>query len=425
MISRRLFLSSAAAVPFLRQTARAEILLPKSGDQTGALQAAIDVASQSGGVVQLGAGTYHVNALTIRNNVTIQGVPGATTLRSAGGHMVRISGAKHVVLQGLELSIKGISGNTVAADNVKRLIVQDCAFTGGEAGVRMTACGGRITGNDFAFHKQVAVQSVDSTGLEISSNTVSDIGNNGIQVWREQKGESPTIVSDNFVSRIAAEDGGDGPNGNGINIYAAHGVIVANNRVSDCAFTAIRNASSDACIITGNNIARCNEVAMYVEFEFNGAVVANNIIDTASHGIAITNFLQGGRLAQCSGNVVRNIRGVDAHGRPLGGGIAAEADTVIANNVIDNAAVYGISMGWGKYAQNLSATGNIVKDCGHGIRFSAVGPGPYIIANNIITGAKGGAIVGMDHDNPVTEDLSAKAAKIPDVANISGNMVRS
>jgi uncharacterized secreted repeat protein (TIGR03808 family) len=425
-LSRRTLIASLASLPLLQASARAEVLKPTGGDQTAALQAAITAAGETGGVVQLGAGTFETGPLTLKNNITLQGIPGATALRSIqGGKILSIRSAKRVVIEGIEFTAKGKTGNLLTAEGIERLIVQDCDFAGAEAALRVATCGGRIVGNRMRFHQKVACQAIGSTGLEISGNSISDIGNAGIQVWRENKGDSPTIVTNNFVTRIAAEDGGDGPNGNGINVFAAHGVIVSNNRITDCAFTGIRNASSDACIITGNNIARCNEVALYVEFEFLGAVVANNIIDTAAHGIAITNFLQGGRVAQCTGNVVRNIKGTDAHGRSLGGGIAAEADTVIANNVVENAEIYGIGMGWGIYGRNLSTTGNIVKDCPQGIRFSAVGPGPYVIANNVIAGASKGAILGMDHDKPITDDLALAGSKIPDQASITGNMVRS
>jgi uncharacterized secreted repeat protein (TIGR03808 family) len=425
-LSRRTFLLSAAATPYLRTLAHAETVTAGKGDQTQQLQAAISNAAKTGGMVQLGAGTYETSVLSILSNVTIQGIPGLTKLHApTGGRIFSILPASQVILQGIALSAKGATGNLITAEGVERLIIEDCDFSGAEAGMRIATCGGRISGNRLRFHQKVACQSIAGTGMEISGNTVSDIGNNGIQVWRDDKGDNPTIVSNNFVSRIAAEDGGDGPNGNGINIYASHGAIVSNNRIADCAFTGIRNASSDDCIITGNSITRCNEVAMYVEFEFSGAVVANNIIDTASHGIAITNFMQGGRLAQCTGNVVRNIKGTDAHGRTLGGGIAAEADTVIANNVVEAAENYGIGLGWGEYARNLSCTGNIVKDTQNGIVFSAVGPGPFIIANNIISGATVGAIFGKDHENPITTDLALPGAKVPAQASITGNMVRS
>ena len=246
-LSRRTFLLSAAATPYLRTLAHAETVTARKGDQTQQLQAAISDAAKTGGVVQLGAGTFETGVLSILSNVTIQGIPGLTKLHApAGGRIFSILPASQVILQGIALTAKGSTGNLITAEGVERLIIEDCDFSGGEAGLRIATCGGRISGNRLRFHQKVACQSIAATGMEISGNTVSDIGNNGIQVWRDEKGDNPTIVSNNFVSRIAAEDGGDGPNGNGINIYASHGVIVSNNRVADCAFTGIRNASSRA-----------------------------------------------------------------------------------------------------------------------------------------------------------------------------------
>jgi uncharacterized secreted repeat protein (TIGR03808 family) len=418
-------LLAGATVPFLHLTARANEIKASGGDQTRELQAAIDAAGENG-AVRLGPGTFQTGTLKVSKNVTLEGVPTATKLRvTSGQEALVLVGGRHVSVQGIGFSGKGKKGNLIWANGIERLIVEDCDFQGGASGIRTQDCGGRIVGNRMRFHQQAALQAISSTGLEISGNTVTDIGNNGIQVWRDQKGDNPTIVSNNIIARIAAEDGGDGPNGNGINIYNSHGSIVSNNRITDCELTAVRNASSELCIITGNNIARCNETALYVEFEFLGAVISNNIIDTASQGISITNFLQGGRLAQCTGNVVRNIRGKDRHGRDLGGGIAAEADTVIANNVLDNVQRYGISLGWGKYARNLNASNNVLQGCERGIIFSAVGPGPFVITNNIISGSKHGAIFGMDHYDVVTGDLALKDAKAPEQASISGNIVKS
>ena len=51
-------------------------------------------------------------------------------------------------------------------------------------------------------------------------------------------------------------------------------------------------------------------MALYVEFAFEGAIVANNLIDGGNGGISFANFIEhGGRLGVCSGNIVRNIRG--------------------------------------------------------------------------------------------------------------------
>ena len=86
-------------------------------------------------------------------------------------------------------------------------------------------------------------------------------------------------------------------------------MIVRGNHIRNAAFSAIRgNAASDIQII-GNNCAELDEVAIYSEFDFEGAVIADNVIDGTESGISITNFNEGGRLATVHGNIVRNCCG--------------------------------------------------------------------------------------------------------------------
>ena len=427
MLSRRSLMLSFPTLPLFTRMVRAEALLPSGGDDTGALQAAIVAASKGrGGVVYLGGGNFNVSTLTIKNNVTIVGAPGATRLVAAtGGKVFSLKDAGHVVLQGLGLVVKGAAGNVLTAEGIERLIVEDCDFSGGEAGMRVSYCGGRIVGNRFQFHSDVGLQSIDSKGIHISGNRASDVGNCGIQVWQSEKREDGSIITENHISRIDVKGGGNGQNGNGINVFKAGNVTISNNRITDCAFTGIRNNSGANSIITGNSISRCNEVALFVEFNHDGSVVADNIIDTASQGIEIVNYDVGGRLSQCTGNVCRNLTGVDPEGLPLGGGILCDADVIVANNLVDVAKNYGIRLGWGPYGRNLQASNNTIMGCSRGIEFSLAAPGPYIMTNNIISGAALGAIVGMDHREPITSDLTAAGAKLPPHVNISGNMVRS
>jgi uncharacterized secreted repeat protein (TIGR03808 family) len=425
-LNRRGLIGSVAALPFLRLTAKANALKPGKGDQTVELQNAIDAAAAGYGHVQLAAGTFTTGALRIPKNITITGVPGATELRlTEGDNLLSLQGGGDIVLQGLAFSAKGTRTKLLIAEKVERLIIQDCDFAGGAAGIEVSSSAGRIVGSRFRFQKEVALQALESNGLEISGNTVTDQANNGIQVFRADKGDNVNIISNNFIARIAAENGSDGPYGNGINVYNSKGTIVANNRISDCAFTAIRNNASDESTITGNQITRCNETALYVEFVFLGAVVSNNTIDTASQGISIANFLEGGRMAQCTGNLLRNIAGKNAHNEPLGGAIAAEAETVVANNVIEKTEDFGLQLGWGPYARNLVANANVLKDCTKGILFSAVGPGPIQISNNVIAGSTKGSIVGMDHYTAVTPDLGVDAAQTPKHVTLANNIVKS
>jgi uncharacterized secreted repeat protein (TIGR03808 family) len=425
-MNRRTLIGAVAAVPLLRTTAMAEMLQPRSGDQTAEVQAAIKQALSGNRHLQLGPGTFEVGMLRVQSDITITGIPGRTFLKFRGGkRLMSISSADTVVLQGLSFLSEGVEGELVLAEAVERLLIEDCDFSAASTGVRTIACAGRITGSRFRNQKDVAVQALDSKGLEISGNTVTDQSNNGIQIFRSEKGDNVNTVSNNFIARIAAENGDDGPYGNGINVYNSRGTIVANNRITECAFTGIRNNSSDDSTITGNQITKCKETALYVEFTFEGAVVSNNIVDTAASGISIVNFRENGRLAQCTGNIIRNIAGKDAHGDPLGGAITAEADAVVANNVIESIEAFGIQLGWGPYGRNLTATGNMLRACGRGIIFSAVAPGPMLIANNLIVGSKTGAIFGMDHYDPVTPDLMVDASAVPAHVTLSGNSAKS
>ncbi len=84
-------------------------------------------------------------------------------------------------------------------------------------------------------------------------------------------------------------------------------MIVSNNSITDCAFTAVRvNASSDVQI-TGNTALRSGDTELFVEFGAQGAIVSSNLVDGASIGISISNFDHDGRLAVVSDNIVRNL----------------------------------------------------------------------------------------------------------------------
>jgi uncharacterized secreted repeat protein (TIGR03808 family) len=438
-ISRRFLLSAAggaAAMPLAAAAVSAEEfgLEPNAArDQSKALQSALDAMAKRAGVLMLPPGKYVVSELKISKPVQIEGIAGRSVLISKdGGSILNIDGASHVTLRGLTFDGAGQApakdarrSELVLADRAKQLVVENCAFLGGSgSGLSVERCSGRIANCEFGFIEVTGLYAFDSAGLEISGNYVHDTGNNGIQVWASEKREDGTIVTGNRVERVAAKAGGTGQNGNGINVWKAGNVLIANNRVSDCAFSAIRNNSGSNCQILGNSVSRTDEVAIFVEFAFEGAVVSNNLIENVSFGISITNLDQGGRLAVCANNLVRHARGDGSSPDTRGGGIYAEADTAVTGNVVEDAAHVGIALGWGRYGRNLMATGNLVRDCGRGFIVSlAEGAKPALIANNTISGAKVGAIFGMDHHNVVTEDLGKPGAKLPDRINLSGNFI--
>jgi uncharacterized secreted repeat protein (TIGR03808 family) len=221
-------------------------------------------------------------------------------------------------------------------------------------------------------------------------------------VWRSAVGEDGTIVASNRIERIEARSGGSGENGNAINVFRAGSVIVSGNRIVDCAYSAIRSNSGSNCQMLGNSCTGLGEVALYAEFSFEGAVIANNLVDKAATGIAVTNFNKGGRLAVVQGNLVRNLtmrKSADVRGN----GVAVEADSVVSSNVIENAQGYGILAGWFNYLRDVSVTDNLIRNAHIGIGVSAdTSAGTALITNNLIAGAKDGAIrAARLHDQPL------------------------
>ncbi len=242
------------------------------------------------------------------------------------------------------------------------------------------------------------------------------------------KGDDGTLVIDNRIEDIANVSGGSGQYGNAINVFRAGNVIVRGNRISRAAYSAVRGNAASNIQITGNTATDLGEVAIYSEFGFEGAIIANNTVDGAALGIVACNFNEGGRLAVVQGNMIRNLkpkRPIGTAPDDAGGiGIAVEADASVTGNVIENAPVAGIMVGWGAFMRDVSVTGNVVRDCRLGISVSVVnGAGTAVIAGNLISGSPRGAIVGMDHAKAVTGDLSQEPTRYANL-QISGNRVR-
>ncbi|MRG56025.1 TIGR03808 family TAT-translocated repetitive protein [Phyllobacterium sp. SYP-B3895] len=439
MISRRLVLAGLTGVAFnhgFQQVAQAASnasaplnavdygLQPGSTqDQTAKFNALLESASAKGNQVFLPAGTYIVSAVLCPSYVNILGVTGQSRIVYAGkSGFVQASDSKLIQFTGLvfdgngkELGdkVKGL----IEANNVSTLLIRDCVIVGSaQNGLSLFQSGGAIDGNRISGAADAAIFAANSAGLAITGNTISDCGNGGILVHRYDKGRDGTIISGNRVQKIRADSGGTGQNGNGINVYKADNVIVADNVVSDCAFTAVRGNSAGNIQITGNNCTTSGETAIYSEFAFEGAIIANNIVDGAANGISIVNFDDGGRLGTCTGNIVRNLSVKGPYAGTFGIGISAEADSTITGNLVEGAPTYGLQLGWGPYMRNLVASGNIVRNSGEGIYVTVVdGVGPAIITDNIIQGATKGAIVGHKWEEVAMKDLTQKGSAYPNL----------
>jgi len=394
-------------------------IVPGGGeiDQTATLQLAADDAAETGTPLFLPAGIYSTSRLTLKSGTQITGVPGRSILHYRdGGAILSLENVENVRLAGLVLDGEGKPlgerGALLAATETKHLDLSDCRFVGSaEDGVVLRKVSGWIKDCEIGDIRKGGLFSEDAGGLQIAHNHVRDCGDNGIMVWRSEQGEDATIVAANRIERIAARSGGSGQNGNAINVFRAGSVLISGNRIADCAFSAIRSNSGSNCQMIGNSCARLGEVALYAEFSFEGAVIANNLVDRAAIGISVTNFNEGGRLAVVQGNLIRNLflrKDVESRGI----GIAVEADSVVTGNVIEGTPAYGIIIGWGRYLRDVSVTDNLIRNAHIGIGVSTdPSAGTALITNNLITGAKDGAIRAMNGPTAVGPDLAQASAE--------------
>jgi uncharacterized secreted repeat protein (TIGR03808 family) len=196
-------------------------------------------------------------------------------------------------------------------------------------------------------------------------------------------------------------------------VFRAGSVIVGQNVIRDCAFTAVRNNSGDNVQILGNSCANLGEVGIYAEFAFEGCLIANNLVDRAALGVSITNFNENGRLAVATGNILRNLfrrRDPESGTYHRGIGIAVEADAAVTGNVVEGAEFAGIAIGYGPYQRDVVCANNVVRRCAYGITVSVVAnSGTAQITDNILSECSQGRIVGFEFDQPVAGDLSEGA----------------
>jgi uncharacterized secreted repeat protein (TIGR03808 family) len=210
--------------------------------------------------------------------------------------------------------------------------------------------------------------------LVIDDNRVERCGDNGIQVWRSIRGDDGTRVSGNRVSDIKNLSGGSGEFGNGISMFRPGGVVVTNNTIRRCDFSAVRNNGGAGVIISANSCADLGEIATFAEFDFEGCIISDNSIDGAICGVQMVNFAGSrGRAAVCSGNIVRNLKSTPSHsGHEFGYecGVKVEADATVSGNVIEGAPWVGILVGWGPSLRDVAVNGNVVCDVPIGIGVS-------------------------------------------------------
>lgn len=414
-LSRRHFAAGLAALPLLpvaRAFGAEPLRLVEGIDQTAAIQRAIDASD----VVQLPAGRFFAENLRLRGGTRLIGRAGATEL--IGSTILSLDGTHAVRISGLTLTGLRSSGDAplIAAVEATDLDIDSMVLNTAGVGIDAHRSGGRIANCRFYDFGDAAIHSLDSNGFTITDCFVARCGNAAFRIWGATPRHDGSILRANRIRDIRWDDGGNGQNGNGINVFRADGVIVADNQFDNCAFTAIRLNATSNTLVRGNVCRDSGEVAIFSEFGFSGSVIADNLIDGAAAGISMTNLDSGGHLASCTGNIVRNIlprSTVNPDTVPYG--IAAEADAVISGNVVDTVPGIGIAAGYGPYLRNVVISSNVVRNARIGIGVSiAEGAGAVHIADNLVAGADT-AIAGLAWDRIVEPDLTVKSARSANV----------
>jgi uncharacterized secreted repeat protein (TIGR03808 family) len=399
-------------------------------DQTKALQRAIDQAAAAHAPLALAPGVYRAGDLALPAGTHIVGIRGATRLIATRGRPVLSAPqADRVTLDALTIDGAGtqLPGGLglVTLMNGRDVRITDCEISGaGGHGISLDGIAGEILATTVADAADVAIHSIDARGLTIARCTVRAAGNNGIVILRNVVGEDATMVLDNRIEDVRNVAGGSGQFGNAVNAFRAGSVIVRGNRIRNCAFTAVRGNTASSIQIVDNTCSDIGEVALYSEFGFEGAVIANNTVVNAQTGISVANFNEGGRIAVVQGNIIRNLAPRGRSDGDNGIGIYVEADSAVTGNVVENATFAGIWAGFGPYLRDVTITGNVVRAAAIGIGISVVpGAGAAVIADNTISGSRRGAILGMDHRDVVTGDLTREGASRYAHLAISGNRV--
>lgn len=401
-------------------------------DQTVAFSAMLHRAAAKGSAVALEPGVYRLGRVTVPDGTVLVGVAGQTRLvQTVPGPMLEARDANRVIL--LNLDIEGAVAPWPADDSVgvidMRAVgftsITDCVISGAASdAIRLERGGGSITGCTINRANQFGVFIVESTGVNVSDNTVSHCGNGGVIIHRWSMGNDNSTVTGNTISDIRADNGGTGQWGNGVNIFQTAGNAISNNVIRDCAFSAIRANTARDFQYVGNTCLRSGETALYAEFGFHNAFISQNTVDGAANGIAVTNLDHGGYGAVVSRNTVRNLSltaPIEGMSPGYGTGISVEADTKVVGNLVENAPHFGINAGWGPHLRNVVVSSNTIRRAEFGIGVSAApGAGTAAIHANVIS-ARSGAIIAHAWEEHLGGDLSRPGSDIPANVRLTEN----
>lgn len=394
------------------------------------LQTVFDLARTQGLPVFLQPGVYSNGALSVSTAtgsgkpLQVEAVPGtATILYTGGGTPLSIDGVSSVKFLGVKfdgqnLALPVYAGNTgesrlafIAVKATTGAYFEDCQVVNSPGiGVYVYQAQARVEGCYVGSHS-VGLMSEDSR-VFVRRNAFAALANNGVVIWRTDIGGDSSEVVGNTINGVDTKAGGTGQNGNGVLVFKASAVTIADNRIFSPKFSGVRCNGATQVVIEGNSIWNARETGVFIEapgfgIDTHGAIVSNNHIDTTATGIAVANAnLYGDGVAHSvviEGNRISNLRittiSDPGYSPPqVGGvGITAETDCVISGNIVDTAQAIGIMVGTNNATKDICVTGNLISSSviGVGVSYLAVNGsvGDVVVSGNIVRGATNGAIV--------------------------------
>lgn len=376
-------------------------------DRTAEVQAAIDKAVRAGSNVELEAGIYGISKLVLTSSVNF-------SVKSKGIKFYQLShepifniSADNVTLSGIEMIGNPQGAGLIHADNSQKLVLSHSNLhSGGGTAITAIRSSGQLYDNAIKGF-DVGIYAYDNKNFSIYQNSLRHLSDNGILVWRSVSGADGTRIFDNQIDNIGAKSGGNGPYGNGINVFRADDVKIFNNKISECAFSAIRCNNAQRTSISYNKISDCKEVALYAEFGSYGTNITNNEINNAAYGISVPNQDNPKGMTLIENNIISNIYGYSPVNPDVkeASAISVERNTIVRNNRISNVNGFGIRAGWGEFANELEVYNNKISDVKIGIAKSMVGSGPILIKNNIFQKIHDYRISGYEWHSRVKDEI--------------------
>jgi parallel beta-helix repeat protein len=188
--------------------------------------------------------------------------------------------------------------------------------------------------------------------------------------------------------------------GTGIRLKDSSGTI-RNCRFNALAGSALFAKDCGQLMVTGNRIGQCS-----------GGIILTGSGQTSPQ-ISMASVI--------SGNMVQAVK--RGQGTRSGIGLYAESDCLLSGNIVENAELAGILIGWEKRQRDINCTANTIRNCRVGIGVSGdFNAGYALISLNMITGARQGAIRAMTKTKAIGPDLTRESAESYPSLAIVGNV---